>query len=173
MTINAVLPAAGNESAVFVKAALNKLVDSCDKPRLADSHYKLRVERIGYQMYYGGGGAYLYQPIPKCAYTTIKTLLLVLEGLPVDSNAWRRHQKEFNGFPGTHHLTIQEQLDIFEGRTNTFKFTVVRNPYARLSSAYRDKIQLNRASYLEKSGSRRLNRESYYPTLSPSKNSSL
>ncbi len=68
-------------------------------------------------MYYGGGGGYLYQPIPKSACTTIKTLLLKVEGLPVDENVWRRHQKEYNGFPGTRHLAIEQQLDIFEGRT--------------------------------------------------------
>jgi hypothetical protein len=99
-------------------------------------------------MYYGGGGAYLYQPIPKCACTTIKTLLIELEGLPVDSNVWRRHQKEYNGFPGTDHLPIQEQCDIFEGRTPTFKFVIVRNPYSRLVSAYSDKIRRNPAPYL-------------------------
>jgi hypothetical protein len=110
--------------------------------------YAARLEKIGYHMYYGGGGAYLYQPIPKNACTTIKTLLLQLEGLPVDDNVWRRHQKEYNCFPGTNHLTIQEQLNIFEGRTDTFKFVIVRNPYARLASAYCDKILSNPAAYL-------------------------
>ena len=71
-----------------------------------------------------------------------------MEGLPVDDNVWRRHQKEYNYFPGTNHLTIQEQLDIFEGRTGTFKFVIVRNPYARLASAYCDKIRSNPAAYL-------------------------
>jgi len=110
--------------------------------------YTLRLEKIGYHMYYGGNGTYLYQPIPKCACTTIKTLLLRSEDLPVDDNIWRRHQKEFNRFPGTHQLTIQEQLDIFEGRTDTFKFVIVRNPYNRIASAYWDKIRLNSAPYL-------------------------
>jgi hypothetical protein len=115
---------------------------------IAEDGYTVRLEKIGYHMYYGGGGAYLYQPIPKCACTTIKTLLLQLEGLPVDDNVWRRHQKEYNRFPGTTHLTIEEQLDLFEGRTNTFKFVIVRNPYARLASAYCDKILLNPAPYM-------------------------
>ncbi|MBV8399999.1 MAG: sulfotransferase family 2 domain-containing protein [Acetobacteraceae bacterium] len=99
-------------------------------------------------MYYGGDGAYLYQPIPKNACTTIKTLLLQLEGLPVDSNHWRRHQKEYNGFPGTERLSLREQLDIFEGRTNTYKFVMVRNPYVRLASAYCNKILKRPEPYL-------------------------
>jgi hypothetical protein len=110
--------------------------------------YKLRLDKIGYGMYYGGNGSYLYQPIPKNACTTIKTLLLQIEGLPVETNVWRRHQKEYNGFPGTNHLPIQEQIDIFEGRTNTFKFVIVRNPYARIASAYADKIRLAPAPHL-------------------------
>jgi Sulfotransferase family len=116
--------------------------------RVGQIGYTVRLEQIGYHMYYGGGGAYLYQPIPKNACTTIKTLLLQMEGLPVDDNVWRRHQKEYNRFPGTNHLTIQEQLDIFEGRTHTFKFVIVRNPYARLASAYCDKILSNPTAYL-------------------------
>jgi hypothetical protein len=113
-----------------------------------ETGYALRVEKIGYHMFYDPNGAYLYQPIPKCACTAIKTLLLRLEGLPVDDNHWRRHQKEFNGFPGTTHLPIDEQLDIFEGRTDTFKFVFVRNPYARLASIYCDKIVVNPTPYL-------------------------
>jgi hypothetical protein len=116
--------------------------------RVGQIGYTVRLEQIGYHMYYGGGGAYLYQPIPKNACTTIKTLLLQMEGLAVDDNVWRRHQKEYNYFPGTSHLTVQEQLDIFEGRTDTFKFVIVRNPYARLASAYCDKILSNPAAYL-------------------------
>ena len=124
----------------FDRSAIAKLERS--------NEYKLPVKKIGYDMYYGGDGSYLYQPIPKNACTTIKTLLLEVEGLPVDQNVWRRHQKEYNRFPGTNHLTIQEQLDIFEGRTDTFKFVIVRNPYARLASAYFDKIRSNPAAYL-------------------------
>lgn len=104
-------------------------------------HYEVPWQTIGYGVYYGGDGAYLYQPITKCACTTIKTLLLELEGLPVDANEWRRHQKKLNGFPGTNHLSQREQRDIFEGRTNTFKFVFVRNPYSRLASVYCDKVR--------------------------------
>jgi hypothetical protein len=132
------------ELSVVRSAALPTL----PREHLGEIGYTLRLEKIGYDMYYGGHGAYLYQPIPKNACTTIKTFLIRVEGLPVDENVWRRHQKEYNRFPGTHHLTIKEQLDIFEGRTNTFKFVIVRNPYARLASAYCDKILLNPAPYL-------------------------
>jgi hypothetical protein len=112
--------------------------------------YKVRLKKIGYDIYYGGGGSYLYQPICKNACTTIKTILLEVEGLPVDDNWWQRHQKEYNGFPGTDHLPLEKQLDVFEGRTDTFKFVFVRNPYARLASAFIDKIRKNVAPHIVK-----------------------
>ena len=96
--------------------------------------------QIAKGVYYGGGGAYLYQPILKCGCTTVKTLLLELEGLPVDEHLWRRHRKEFNKFPGLEGLSKSDGMDVLQGRTQTFKFVIVRNPYARLASAYKDKI---------------------------------
>jgi hypothetical protein len=116
----------------------------------AGTDYKVQWHHIGRGVYYGGDGKYLYQPITKCACTTLKTLLLELEGLPVDENEWRRHQKEFNKFPGTDHLPVRQQLDIFEGRTNTFKFVITRNPYTRLASVYGDKIVHKHKHWLEK-----------------------
>ena len=112
--------------------------------------YEVRLKKIGYNMYYGGGGSYLYQPIPKNACTTIKSLLLEVEGLLVDDNWWQRHQKEYNGFPGTDRLPLERQIDVFEGRTETFKFVFVRNPYSRLASAYLDKIRKNVTPHIVK-----------------------
>jgi predicted O-methyltransferase YrrM len=90
--------------------------------------------------YYSARGNYLYRAIPKCACTTVKTALIELEGLPLDPNVTRRHNKKFNKFPGTESLSDQEEADLFAGRTDTFKFTIVRDPYSRLASAYSDKI---------------------------------
>ena len=143
------LPTAGGERAGLGQGFFDRPDAVARVSRGRDERaYNVRLEQIGYNMYYGGNGAYLYQPIPKCGCTTIKTLLLQMEGLPVDESHWRRHQKEYNGFRGTNHLTLQEQRDIFEGRTDTFKFVMVRCPYARLASAYRDKILLHPAAYL-------------------------
>jgi hypothetical protein len=102
--------------------------------------YVVPWRMVGHSVYYGRDGAYLYQPIPKCACTTIKTLLLEYEGLAVDENPWRRHSKRFNNFPGTTELGEQQQRDIYEGRTTTFKFVIVRNPYRKLASVYSDKV---------------------------------
>jgi len=132
------------EARAYVRTPLARVIP------IDRGEYEVLLKKIGYNMYYGGGGSYLYLPIPKNACTTIKTLLLQVEGLPVDDNCWQRHQKEYNGFPGTSHLPLEKQLDVFEGRTNTFKFVFVRNPYARLASAYIDKIRKNVAPHIVK-----------------------
>jgi predicted O-methyltransferase YrrM len=99
------------------------------------------LSTVGHGVYYGGNGSYLYQPIPKCGCTSIKTILLELENLTVSPDEWIRHNKERNGFPGTDTLPPAQQKAIFEGATNTFKFVIVRDPYTRMASVYADKIQ--------------------------------
>jgi len=102
----------------------------------------LNTETVAYNVYYGGGGKYLYQSIPKCACTSIKTVLLELEGLPVDDDEWKRHQKDRNKFPGADGLTPRQLNELFRDKTDTFKFVIVRDPYTRLASAYQDKIKM-------------------------------
>jgi hypothetical protein len=99
------------------------------------------LSTIGHGVYYGGNGSYLYQPIPKCGCTSIKTALLELENLPVSPDEWTRHNKQRNGFPGTDTLPPAQQQAVFEGATDTFKFVIVRDPYTRMASVYADKIQ--------------------------------
>jgi hypothetical protein len=110
----------------------------------------LDTDTVAYNVYYGGDGKYMYQSIPKCACTTIKTILLELEGLHVDENEWKRHQKDNNKFPGANGMTERQLNELFRDRTKTFKFVVVRDPYTRLASAYKDKIRMEtklRAKY--------------------------
>jgi predicted O-methyltransferase YrrM len=90
--------------------------------------------------YYSRKFDYLYRAIAKCGCSTVKTALIELEGLPLDTNPTKRHSKELNKFPGTDALTAQQEADLFTGKTGTFKFVIVRDPYSRLASAYADKI---------------------------------
>jgi predicted O-methyltransferase YrrM len=98
------------------------------------------MSTVGHGVYYGGNGTYLYQPIPKCGCTSIKTTLLELENLPVSPDEWTRHNKQRNGFPGTDTLPPAQQDAVFEGKTDCFKFVIVRDPYTRMASVYADKI---------------------------------
>jgi hypothetical protein len=107
---------------------------------LRGEEYAVPIDDVAFHVYYGGAGKYLYQPITKCACTTIKTLLLEVENLPIDEDEWRRHQKRFNKFPGILGLPHEQRMDVFNGRTDTFKFVIARNPYMRLASVYCDKF---------------------------------
>jgi hypothetical protein len=102
----------------------------------------LDTDTVAYNVYLGNGGKYMYQSIPKCACTTIKTILLEFEGLPIDENEWKRHQKENNKFPGANGLTERQLNELFRDKTKCFKFVIVRDPYTRLASAYKDKIRM-------------------------------
>jgi len=99
------------------------------------------IHAIGEHVYYSARGGYLYQAIPKCACTTIKTALLELEGLPVNPNPAKRHKKRHNHFPGTEALTSEEELAVLRGETDCFNFVMVRDPYSRMASSYADKIR--------------------------------
>ncbi len=132
-----------DESEEFVTRRIG--APNVDPQRQVDSSIVqpgLNMETVAYNVYYGKGGKYLYQSIPKCACTSVKTILLELEGLPIDPEEWPRHDKGKNGFPGAHHLTPEALDDLFQGRTDTFKFVIVRDPYTRLASAYQDKIRM-------------------------------
>jgi hypothetical protein len=110
-------------------------------PQLSGPRPGQSIHSIGEHVYYSARGGYLYQAIPKCACTTIKTALIELEGLPVDPNPAKRHKKRHNHFPGTEALTSEQELAVLSGETDTFNFVVVRDPYSRMASSYTDKIR--------------------------------
>jgi hypothetical protein len=99
-----------------------------------------RNQMVSAGTYYSARGNYLYRAIPKCACSTVKTALIELEGLELDLNPTKRHDKSLNKFPGTETLTPAQEKELFAGNTDTFKFVIVRDPYSRLASAYADKI---------------------------------
>ncbi|MBV9756866.1 MAG: sulfotransferase family 2 domain-containing protein [Alphaproteobacteria bacterium] len=107
--------------------------------------YQTPWSAVGARVYYGGGGRWLFQPIPESGCPGIKPLLHELEALaeadPGDPEAGR--------FPDAAHLPEHAQRNIYEGRTDTFKFVVVRNPYARLAAAYHHLICRGRPYFVE------------------------
>ena len=81
----------------------------------------------------------IYLSVPKCASTTIKSALSALE-LGVLPPTDRVHVRRYSGL----HSPTQVGLSTFHrlaNSTTTLRFAFVRNPYARLVSAWADKFQ--------------------------------
>ena len=81
----------------------------------------------------------IYIAVPKCATTTIKGALAAMDGgapPPPDKLHMRRHSRLFSparvGISAFHRLALSP---------NAFRFSFVRNPYARLVSAWADKYR--------------------------------
>jgi hypothetical protein len=91
---------------------------------------------------------YLYYEVPKAGCTSIKTLIHKLEKLPSIDFAppeVRRdmyiHSRGQFGMPSLLDLTNEQQERVLTS-PDFFRFSVVRNPYTRLVSAWKDKIWL-------------------------------
>ena len=81
----------------------------------------------------------IYVSVPKCASTTIKSALSALE-LGVVPPPSKVHTRRYSGL----HSPTQVGLSTFRRLVNsagTLRFAFVRNPYARLVSAWADKFQ--------------------------------
>jgi Sulfotransferase family len=94
---------------------------------------------------------YMYFDVPKAACTQMKELLRSIEGAPpitvFAGGAWetRRdmfiHSRENVPLPSLIELEDTMQKDVLEA-PNFLRMTVVRNPYTRLASAWKNKIRL-------------------------------
>jgi predicted O-methyltransferase YrrM len=90
--------------------------------------------------FYGASRDYLYQAIPKCACPPIYSALLELEGLSPQASRLKWYSRPEGGLPCLDALPASQQGSILSGTAGTFKFVVVRDPFAKLASAYSDKI---------------------------------
>jgi Sulfotransferase family len=94
---------------------------------------------------------FVYLAVPKAACTTMKGLLRDLHGsaplkLFAGPNRETRrdmfiHSRENIPFPSLNSLESKQQRELLEA-PDVFRFAVVRNPYSRLISAWRDKVFL-------------------------------
>ncbi len=83
----------------------------------------------------------VYSPIPKAACSSLKAYLRRQMGLPDAPNVESLHNRRTNGFSYPQTMDPEELCRALYGRSGRyFKFTVCRNPYARLVSAYKDLV---------------------------------
>lgn len=81
----------------------------------------------------------LYVSVPKCASTTIKSVLSALHGRAAVAPT-KIHNRRHTGLPSPSHIGISNFYRLVNS-PGTLRFAFVRNPYARLVSAWADKFQ--------------------------------
>jgi glycosyltransferase involved in cell wall biosynthesis len=114
------------------------------------------TRRLSYSSYVNLDRRYLYFEAPKAACSTMKWLLHSVERLPpirpfVGPNREARrdmfiHVRENLPIPSLLQLDDDEQEFVLTS-PEVMRFTVVRNPYTRLESAWKDKVQLCAPGY--------------------------
>lgn len=83
----------------------------------------------------------IYCPIPKVACTTVKSFLRKSEGFSDFLDIEKAHDVGNNGLTIPPMLSEPEREDILGPQSNYYAFVFVRNPYTRLLSAYKNKVE--------------------------------
>jgi chondroitin 4-sulfotransferase 11 len=123
--------------------------------RILDAYPYLDAKQVESRLAYGSFASvkdrFFYVEVPKAACTTIKMLLRELHNSsPLKlfigrARETRRsmfiHSRENSALPSLNNLDKKDQRDLLEA-PDVLRFTVVRNPYTRLLSAWRDKVFL-------------------------------
>lgn len=126
--------------------AVSRILDFC--PHLTEERVKYR---LGYASFACVDRGFLYIEVPKAACTAIKTFLRSLytdaplrpfiENNRETSIDMFIHSRSNVPIPPITSLPDTVQRQLFES-SDVLRFTVVRNPYTRLISAWRDKVLL-------------------------------
>jgi hypothetical protein len=99
-------------------------------------------ERIGYASWVSRENKFLYIENPKVACSKIKECLQVIAGYQVPNPRWKIHLRES---PSEYVSSLEDLRDdeatYCLNANEIFRFTFVRNPYSRIWSAYKSKIQ--------------------------------
>jgi Sulfotransferase family len=112
--------------------------------RILDTYPGLHAEHVEMRLEYGSFASlkdrFLYIEVPKAASSSIKTLL---RGLitPVRVGIRAIHARDNVPLPPITALDDKDQQELLEA-SDVLRFTVVRNPYSRLVSAWRTKVFL-------------------------------
>lgn len=115
------------------------------------------ARRLAYSTFVNFERRYMYFEVPKAGCTSIKALLHSLERLPPLAQCDKfgrplRHDALYHvreSFPLPTIMDFDDaKQDIILNSPDFFRFTVVRNPYTRLASAWKDKVQIAAPDYL-------------------------
>ncbi|MDH4393603.1 MAG: sulfotransferase family protein [Aquabacterium sp.] len=117
-------------------------------PGITSEFIQRHKRRLGYGSFVGDAKNYVYLETPKAACSTMKQLLMSLEGRPLSRGDGltvdrvmhlNQHDRKIHKFKSLTDLGMDGALNMLTS-PDVVRFCVVRNPYARLVSAWSDKI---------------------------------
>ncbi|XP_022795886.1 carbohydrate sulfotransferase 14-like isoform X2 [Stylophora pistillata] len=107
-----------------------------------DSLSKVEKQILGKHILVDDEHRFLYCSVPKAACSNWKRVMMVLDGQAIDANAIRRVlHNSFTVLSDFSPGVIKHKLREY------YKFMFVREPFARLLSAYKDKFVLNNTAF--------------------------
>jgi hypothetical protein len=131
--------------------AVHRAADYCPEVSIENLN-----RRIGYASYVSLERRYLYYQVSKAGCTSMKWMLHDLEHLPPINYfvGWQRESRRDMFIHERSNLKIKSLLDLDDetqefvlNSPDFFRFTVVRNPYFRIESAWKDKVRLCAPTY--------------------------
>jgi hypothetical protein len=115
------------------------------------------MRRLSYGSFVSLRHRYMYVETPKAACTSIKHMLIALEGAEYDPAALpyhretRRdmliHQRRHVGIPNLLEVDAGIREEILSGTAGWFVFAVSRNPFSRLVSVFENKVRTGEPRY--------------------------
>jgi predicted nucleic acid-binding Zn finger protein len=113
------------------------------------------TDRLKHAVFIGKNNDWMFVETPKCACSSLKRALIALEGETIDfkhvgmesSLAMSIHSRDVNPINGIS-LLSEDTISTLLNSKKITKFCIVRNPYARLASAWADKIRQREPGYI-------------------------
>ncbi len=132
----------------------NWLTQTDQEQKLRDYPVESIEKRLAYGSFVGDRLNYVFMETPKAACSTMKWILSELENRTVEQKqvgkesnpAMVIHLRASHGIKNLMQIAPKQRLKLLQ-ENNVVRFCVVRNPYARLASAWSDKIRQKEPGY--------------------------
>lgn len=121
---------------------------SLKKKIIIKNSYRIKEKRVNYLCNISIKHKYLYMETPKVGCSSVKKNLQILENSGLDNHLPNVHDKSESPL----FSPLDTEIDFRYALENYYKFSFVRNPYARVLSCYLDKFREGKPKFREQLG---------------------